>query len=471
MAGDDTPDAGDPDDDAELEEDVCFFGVDVSGQLAHRRQRLADVADIATTARLPSPAQRKKGGGATLGVPSDVDPERLEQAGWGVVFARGVPDDVKHALAPLIDRRRQQAGPLFQALDCSADDTLADLQRRWRFSPGVIDPGDVPHYLLLVGDPTQVSFELQHALGVDFAVGRLDLASPAEYTAYAASVLRSEDARARPRTAGFFATRNPDDGATAQSCDNLMRPLAGKLANAGLSIDLVDAERATRSELLRLLDGEAAPALVLAACHGAVAAAGAADQRDLQGALITQEWPGPLTPGNGLDPAWRVAASDLGVTPLDGLVAMLVTCFGGGVPATSQYPYYLNEGVRDLAPAPFTSRLPQRLLARGAGAVIAHVERTWDVGFRWRGISVPQLATFRSMLAALISGQRVGHAMADFSGRYRSTATQFMSLLTANLTQGDSFPRRERAQLWMASYDARGWMILGDPAVRLAPAP
>lgn len=461
----------DQDEDDDLERLLHHFGVGLDGKLAFPPQKLADVAGI-TGGKAPPETTRPPLTG-TLGPPSFVKRELLEEAGWGVVFAEGVDDAIKAKLEPLIARRRELANgeeELFKTFTVKPADTIEELQKRWKFSPGIVDPKVVPYYLLLVGDPTQIPFELQHALDVDFAVGRLDLASPAAVEAYVAGVLRAEDAPQRRRNLGVFAPRNPDDGATRESSDNLVAPLVDKLKNKKLPVEPLLGDDATKAALAALL-GADAPALVFTAGHGAVAKSGDPQQHALHGALITREWPGPLAAATELKPEWRLAGDDLGDVALDGLIAMFYACYGGGVPAKSQYPYYLGEGVRDLAPAPFTTALPRAMLARGAGAVIAHVERTWDVGFKWKGVEEPQITTILSTLVALVRGARVGDAVGDLNTRYASLSTQFHDRKLVAELQGTKLPPRDAARMWMHAFDARGWFVLGDPAVRIAPKP
>lgn len=40
----------------------------------------------------------------------DVDPRRLDEAGWGVIFAENVREKVKDALKPLLKQRKDEAG-------------------------------------------------------------------------------------------------------------------------------------------------------------------------------------------------------------------------------------------------------------------------------------------------------------------------------------------------------------------------
>src|SRR5687768_3774739 len=44
-----------------------------------------------------------------------VDPTDLSRAGWGVIYGASIDEEVKAALEPLLNLRREQAGKLFVA--------------------------------------------------------------------------------------------------------------------------------------------------------------------------------------------------------------------------------------------------------------------------------------------------------------------------------------------------------------------
>ena len=131
--------------------------------------------------------------------------------------------------------------------------------------------------------------------------------------------------------------------------------------------------------------------------------------------------------------------------------------------------FFHRDGVRDqIAPQPFVARLPQRMLSQpggGALAVIGHVERAWGSSFLTAGAG-PQIETFRGTLKRLLDGHPVGYAMDYFGSRYATISTDLTELL--EIAEFNDVSSKELASLWTANNDARAYMILGDPAVRLA---
>ncbi len=101
----------------------------------------------------------------TYGLPPGVHYDKLNQAGWGVIFHENAPDEVKTALKPLIDMRSKAAGPLFKTLNYKTGEQVRDWYRRHEIKPGSADPEVIPYYLLVVGPPDGIPFEFQYLLG------------------------------------------------------------------------------------------------------------------------------------------------------------------------------------------------------------------------------------------------------------------------------------------------------------------
>ncbi|NJO07501.1 MAG: hypothetical protein HC876_19405 [Chloroflexaceae bacterium] len=104
----------------------------------------------------------------------------------------------------------------------------------------------------------------------------------------------------------------------------------------------------------------------------------------------------------------------------------------------------------------------------GMLAVISHVERAWGYSFLYEG--VPQLNTFKELFQyLLLEGQPIGAAMEWFSLRFAETATDLTSELHDLKIPGlgKRVNEAKLARLWTTHNDARGYVIIGDPAVHL----
>ena len=419
-------------------------------------------------------------GKARRGLKEGLDPGKLDEAGWGVIFPSSADSEpLREALAPLLDLRREQAGRRQERFyrEFAGDDGYREGESkvaflaRHRAGPGPADPEKVPYYLLLVGDPEAIPFAFQYQLDVQYAVGRLCFDELEDYRRYAESVVAAETGGSpRLRRACFFAPANPGDPVTGATNTHLVQPVAaGMRGRPDWNVETVLGEEATRDRLGRVLDE--APAVLFAACHGLGYAADDPEQRERQGALVCQDWPGP-EPG-GIDREHYFAAEDVGdQARVHGLVAFCFACFGAGTPRWDDFTRKSQGERRALSPGAFLGRLPQRLLAHprgGALAVVGHVERAWGFSLVWPEAG-PQITTFESALRRLLDGQPVGWAMEFFNQRYAELASDLAAEIES-LSFGKKLDETVIADLWTASHDARNYTIVGDPAVRVAPSP
>jgi hypothetical protein len=413
-----------------------------------------------------------------FGLPFNVDPDKVTQAGWAIVFSVEEDADVKSKLAPLIEHRKQQIGDLVKVLDYLPGETWPDWLARHHVGPGNIDPGKVPYYVLLVGHPSRIPFSFQYLLDVEYAVGRLDFDTADEYGLYADAIISYEQATAAPhrKTAAFFATRHPFDGATQLSSDQLVQPLAasfapsGQFANAipGYQIHTVLGEPATKASLTELLAGAGPPgrpALLFSATHGMGGwPAGHPDQAARHGALLCQDWPG----FGQHSPEQYFAAADLTADArVHGMVAFFFACYGAGTPQLDPFDHKPGTPAATIADEPFVAALPKRLLSHpegGALAVIGHIERAFGYSFIFGDTA--QLLPFQNAVGRILTGRPIGFAMKDLNEKFAALSTN-MSDILEQMGRGRVVSAAQLARLWTERNDAQNYVVLGDPAATL----
>jgi hypothetical protein len=448
---------------------------------------LADLTQsIVRGGRADAPPGLSPSGSAHRETIEGVDSNDLAKAGWGIIFAYADPQvaAIQEALQPLLQLRQRQAGILFRSftgVDAyrPGESKLAFLERH-NVGPGPVDPSKgVPYYLLLVGDPQLIPFEVQYQLDVQFAVGRIYFDKLADYAAYAQGVVAVESgAINRPRRVAFFGVTNPNDNATRLSTQQLVLPLYSHLQTKHTvrsmeqpptrwRIEQTTGEKSTRAQLVRWLGGDQTPALLFTASHGLEFPQDDPRQLHQQGALLCQDWPGPQKWRGPIPEEFYLAGDHLASdAQASGLISFHFACFAAGTPQMDDFARDTFQQPRQLAPQPFLAYLPQKLLSRGALAVVAHVDRSWSYSFQSSRATI-QTAAFQSALDTLIMGKPLGCALEVLNTRYAEFSTALNDLLDraerGKLTHSDDL-----AGLWTAHHDARNYIVIGDPAVRLA---
>lgn len=352
--------------------------------------------------------------------------------------------------------------------------------------PGAADPQKIPYYLLIVGSPASISYRFQYDLDVQYAVGRLYFETVEEYTNYVRGVLK---AAARPPRLTCFGVENPNDPGTQATADLLVSPLVRSLSSwveeTGWEVQAVLREEATKERLGCLLGGDETPALLFSACHGIAFEPGHELHRRQQGALLCQDWTGPKqSPEDEPIPShWYFSAADLADgASVSGLIAFHLACYSAGVPESEGFvsPTFGTPG--EIQGGPFLSSLAQRLLGHPAGgalAVLGHVDRAWTLSFSGlkpgeasKGPDTPktaqqgQIQTYESALKRLLEGHPVGSAMEFINQRHAELAVELSGLwLDRDRLVGVSREHFDRVS--KANEDAKNFVVLGDPAVRV----
>jgi hypothetical protein len=403
-------------------------------------------------------------------------PMDLAQTGWGVVFAADIDPAVKAALQPLLAHREQQVGNQrrFKTFEGNRGvrpgQSAIDWLDRQGVGLAVVDPRNgVPYYLLLVGSPMQISFEFQCVLDMQWCVGRVYFDTPAEYESWAHAVVDYETSASLPhrKQAAMWMPRHAGDAATAMLLSQVGIPFVqqGLGTEAGYTLQAFVDAQATKEQLANILHGRlenGPPAVLFTGSHGLEwPKADTPGQRVKQGALITQEWV-PHTPAK---PEHYFSASDLGDdSNVQGMICFLFAYFGGGCPVLDTYGKQPDGSPIQIAPEPMIAQLPQRLLSRGALAVLAHVDRVWSWSFQ-SGSGLPQNQVIRSTIEAVMQGARVGQA-SDFFNLQWSTLAALWGVLQGHAA-GQPVSPVTLGNLCIARGDTRNYTVLGDPAARL----
>jgi hypothetical protein len=420
----------------------------------------------------------------------DVDVRELGEAGWGVILASDAEPGLKEALQPLLDHRQQAAGDLFQVYEGDQGylphDDWESFRKRHKVKTGAAKPQQMPYYLLIVGDPQTIPYRFQYLADVERAVGRIYFDSLEGYARYAQSVVAAENEEQPlqlPRRATFFGPRNRDDRATAYSSQDLILPLAEELAPTveehRWTLETVEPREATKARLGELLGGPRTPSLLFTATHGAGFNQDDPFYPQHQGALVTQDWPGPHAWKSRLKEDFFFSSQDVEDSArVWGMIAVFFACFGAGTPRLSDFHHlkpYLPQERLHLANEALLAPLPRRLLSHpqgGALAVAGHIERAWTTSFKeGPGPLAPRdLDVFKELFRLLILGYPLGAALEDMNTRYAQYAIQITQDLFPILYQGMAYTDERKirvARLWTANNDARNYIIVGDPAVRL----
>lgn len=466
-----------------------------------RRPLLEDALPLDAASHQPRPApppnppeEKKRSSAEDELIRPDRDPNSLPDQRWGVVVPEGpLGDRLLALIEPLCRLRAEEQGAPTRVY--RAPPGLDGIQAaRWKDTV-LCDEDEFeteqPAYLLLLGDFDHVSLELQQVLGTGGFAGRLAFSSDVGYEAYVDKVLRwsrSPSPARRARTVHF--TAHDGTAATTVGYQSLMAPSLRSLRRRQEEGSLFAEPPAELGEptawsVQQLLAQVASPqpSVLFTMSHGLGTPrrgwSSVAEQRARQGAM-------------SLGAEGRLEAPDLATTPfLPGGLWFFLACFGAGTPARSAYYPWLarlreageysgrlerllaalpREGER-----PFVAALPQAALANPQGplAVMGHVDLAWTYSFQDMGRAArDRPSRFLGLLSSLVEGSRAGVGLSALLRSFNVANTELTTLYDQ-----EEFARRagrdssvdpvELAHLWMLRHDLAGYILLGDPAVRL----
>ncbi len=362
----------------------------------------------------------------------------------------------------------------FKELDYVAGES----RRRWLARHGVaagnVDPTCVPFYLLVVGCPAKIPFGFCRELSVEYAVGLLSFDTPAEYAAYAASVVAAEsnELEPRPRQVTFFSPRHPFDPATQLSADQLVKPLAeGTLAGrVRCSFESISGDAATHEALAGVLARKDATA------------PGAPVHREPRDGLPRRprrpahaagraRLPGLGRPEGGLDRARPVlrrrrrARRRRRRGPVRLRLRVLRRRHARARPVLAHARRASRRSSPRLRSRPRCRSGCSRIRAAARSAASAHVERAWGDSIVEAGAG-PQLIPFENAIGNVLAGKPIGLALKDFNERFAALSVSLAGLLE-QIGDGMIVPDRQLAKAWIQRNDAEGYALFGDPAARL----
>ena len=473
-------------------EDELFYpnGIDgETGQPLIPSLTCEEVASLARSGESDTPwlaALEAYGSQVTLlGPPPGSDD--LAEAGWAYVCHQDEAQEVRDALEALAEHRRvkikktrpdrvERVKSFVYDGKQSVEDWLADKG----VGIGDYKPAKVPYYLLLAGSPERIPFEWSLALDLDYAVGRIHFDHASEYKRYVQSVIDYEGGQAPPRAkeAVFFGTCHKFDKSTQMSARQLLDPLAdgipeddepGVAVGRGFATRKLRGKDATRVALQSVLappDGAPPPAFLFTATHGVgFKPAKREDQLARQGALVCQDWGG----SGPFRPEYTFAAADVpAAAGIHGLIAFFFACYSAGTPTLDAFWSKKGALPPAVAEKPFLAALPKALLSHGGGgalACIGHTERAWSSSFYASKVgSIVQ--PFQFAIQWILEGKPVGYAASPFLERYSRFGHDLNGLL--KLVQWElPVDDKQLARVWTRYHDAGGYLVVGDPAVRL----
>lgn len=392
----------------------------------------------------------------------------LATTGWAVVFPAGTGrDDPRYqALRPLIRHRREKirAGGSASRLQVFMNEagyrpgqSVEQFVEAAGGHPGEHRPTRLGYHVLLVGSPEEIPFDFQIALDQDYAVGRLWFGGGEDEAAKLASYVRrliaaEGEERGAPRRLKVSCLAGAADPRAAKLRDKFIPALREMIATRHPGWDRVDRDHRA---------GEAPAEL-----------ARAAFARDDAGLLLAAgtHWMArqPLEEGDERRLGWPML--DDQPLPLeaatDGACPRAVVLFGsfsGGADVRSRYAFMATPPPLHYPERPTVSRFAAELLASEGGPLVI----VGKLGLAWL---VPPFVGRKAETSAIVEaldlvmrGRTVGAAMQVTSDFHQGQ--QHMAVKVERLGLDSDGKLTESLKIGVEN--ARCWLLLGDPAVKL----
>lgn len=369
--------------------------------------------------------------------------------------------DIQQALDPLL-RHRNAPEPLFYEPqeNGSPEDQAAAFEEQYAeiFSKETVS-------LMLAGPLADLPWTLQHTLGARHATGRLDLPSLDAYAAYAQKILEAEEAPPTDEISEALLFAPRQDQATEISHDALVSPLQTVLPRKKQSLKITSllSEQAQRSALMAELERLSSRGLWVFGGHGCQPRKWTSQQL---GMLFDQKEVG------------FHADQVPGMTRcLERGIAIFLTCYGAGRRNPRETEALLGDAPANVQGPELLAPLPTALLTHPKGplAVLGHVNSVHLMGYGNRAFQIPKdgaqpgVMPVQGLLEKLVQGEPLGTALTTHRMQISRRQDAVESVLRAQRGQEPPKPEQNAALVlsWLAYHDARTWVVLGDPDVKL----
>lgn len=409
------------------------------------------------------------------------------EVGWGIVLpddpqvpaterwrANDAPEPIQRLAAARGNAPVFRVGPDWQPGYLHYYDPAG---RKWPINLGAgrfgTATGHVPRYLLILGGPDLVPWDVQYDLQATCYTGRLDLDAPGLH-AYVAALMN--DWPGRPANRANTQVWSVDHG--GGDITELMRDAVGKPLHQLFATDpdralaagarYIGGRLATATALEQAL-AEHRPQLIATTSHGAT---------------MPIDDPPTMRARLGLPVDDRFGLLDASRLALDGTcggaVWLAQACCSAGSSATSAFKGILrpgSDGQRMLdavaACGNTVAPLPRALLGASnpLAAFVGHVEPTFD--WTMRDPSTRQFLTngiLEAFHRRLYSGQPVGMALDAVREQAGSILRSYLSARRLLVEKTDRSQLSRLLALHLAATDLSAMVLLGDPTVRLYPS-